>query len=157
MSERFDHETEPLAPRVLHASEGPRAQVLIIDDDGDGRLVCENYCDLFDHDALSVGTGAEAVAALGRVSFDVVVLNLHMRSAGGLEAVRAIRALPDPAGRAPIVGMTAVGRGDEAQRWLAAGLAAVVAKPVTAARFFAALGAAMLPDGPQARSWAPAR
>jgi CheY-like chemotaxis protein len=60
-----------------------------------------------------------------------------------------------PAATTPIIGLTAVGRGDEAQRWLAAGLAAVLAKPITAAGLFAALGVALTGESDTARSWAP--
>ena len=38
-----------------------------------------------------------------------------------------------------MIGLTAIGRDDEAQRWLGAGLAGVLAKPITAARLYAAL------------------
>ena len=147
--------------RAATADAGPpadpaRHHVLIVDDHAPSRKVCAGYCDLFDHTSESVAGGAEAVAALQRERFSVVVMNVHMGGAGGLEAVRAIRALPGEAGGTPIIGLTAVGHGEEAQRWLAAGLAGVLAKPITAARLFAALTAAFegLDDAP--RSWAPA-
>jgi CheY-like chemotaxis protein len=133
-----------------------RPHVLILDDHDASRSLCAAYCDLFDHTSETVGTRAEAMAALRRRRFDVVVMNVHMDGCGGLETLRAIRALPAPAGQAPVVGLTAVGRADEAQRWLGAGLAAVVAKPVTAARLYAALGAANEAETDAARSWAPA-
>jgi CheY-like chemotaxis protein len=96
------------------------------------------------------------VAALRRARFGAMVINLHAEAWNALELIPAIRALPGPAGRTPLIGVTAIGRGHEAQRWLAAGLAAVLPKPVTAAQLFAALGAAL--DGAHAepRSWAPA-
>jgi CheY-like chemotaxis protein len=83
-------------------------------------------------------------------------MNLHMQACDGLAAMRAIRALPGAASGTPIIGLTAVGRGEEAQRWLAAGLAGVLAKPITAARLFAALTAAFEAPDDHARSWAPA-
>jgi CheY-like chemotaxis protein len=134
----------------------PRAQVLIIDDHDASRRVCADYCDLFDHASTAVRSQAEAVAALSCKRFDVVLLNVHMDGVGGLEIVRAIRALPSPAATLPIIGLTPPGRDDGAQRWVAAGLSGVVAKPVTAARLFAAIKSALTPDQPSARSWAPA-
>ncbi|HEY1753169.1 MAG TPA: response regulator [Caulobacteraceae bacterium] len=135
--------------------EGARHHVLIVDDHAPSREVCAGYCDLFDHTCESVGGGAEAVAALRRGSFSVVVMNVHMQD-GALEAVRAIRALPGPVRETPIIGLTAIGRGEEAQRWLAAGLAGVLPKPITAARLFTALSAALAAPDDAARSWAPA-
>lgn len=135
----------------------PRAHVLILDDHPPSRDICASYCDLFDHTSESVGAAREAVAALKRAYFGAVVLSVHADAWDALELIPAIRALPGPAGRTPIIGLTAIGRGHEAQRWLAAGLAAVLPKPVTAAQLFAALGAALDGDGAQPRSWAPAR
>src|SRR5579871_5079379 len=153
MSETFEHDTHPRA-RHAASADPSRARVLIIDDDEHSRHVCVSYCDLFDHASHGAKNAQEAVDALRREPFDVVVLSVHM--SGGLDALRAIRALPDPAGRAPVIGLAGVGRGDESQRWLAAGLAAVLPKPVTARRLFGALTdvIAAAADGP--RSWAPA-
>lgn len=136
--------------------EPAKPRVLILDDDRDNRLVCRAYCDLFDHPSQSVGNLDEALAALRRGWFDVVVLSVHMAKWGGIAAMRAIRALPAPAGALPIVGLMALGRADEAQRWRAAGLSAVVGKPVTAARLHAALRLAHEEEPSTRRSWAPA-
>ena len=135
----------------------PRAHVLILDDHPPSRAICAGYCDLFDHTSESVGVPREAVAALKRAYFGAMVINVHADASDALELIPAIRALPGPAGRTPLIGVTAIGRGHEAQRWLAAGLAAVLPKPVTAARLFAALGAALDGGGLEPRSWAPAR
>ena len=133
----------------------PRAHVLILDDHAPSRAICAGYCDLFDHTSESIGVAREAVAALRRARFGAMVINLHAEAWNALELIPAIRALPGPAGRTPIIGLTAIGRGHEAQRWLGAGLAAVLPKPVTAARLFAALGAALGDGNREPRSWAP--
>src|SRR6516165_12415861 len=59
--------------RVLRA-EPAKARVLILDDDRDSRLVCRAYCDLFDHPSQSVASLDEALGALRRLRFDVVVI-----------------------------------------------------------------------------------
>jgi CheY-like chemotaxis protein len=143
-------EAEPRAPQM-------RSHVLILDDHAPSREICAGYCDLFDHTSESIGAAGEAVAALRRSDFGVVVLSVHADAWDALEVIPAIRALPGSAGCTPIIGLTGVGRGHEAQRWLAAGLAAVLPKPVTAARLFAALAAALDDGGAEPRSWAPAR
>jgi CheY-like chemotaxis protein len=133
-----------------------RAHVLILDDHAPSRDICAGYCDLFDHTSESVGAAGEAVAALRRSAFGAVVLSVHADAWNALDVIPTIRALPGPAGRTPIIGLTGVGRGHEAQRWLGAGLAAVLPKPVTAARLFAALAQALEADPIGPRSWAPA-
>jgi len=148
-----------LESRGLARREAPapdRSHVLIVDDHPGSRALCAGYLDLFDHTSETVGDVGEALEALRRGPFGVVVMNVHMD--GGEHALRtlgAIRALPGPAAATPIIGLTAVGRGDEAQRWLAAGLAAVLAKPITAAGLFTALGVALTDDEVGSRSWAP--
>ena len=145
------------APAPVPEAAPPRAHVLILDDHAPSRAICAGYCDLFDHTSESVGVAREAVAALRRARFGAVVINLHADGWDALELIPAIRALPGPAGRTPLIGVTGIGRGHEAQRWLAAGLASVLPKPVTAAQLFAALGAALDRAGLEPRSWAPAR
>jgi two-component system, sensor histidine kinase len=137
------------------AADPIRSHVLIVDDHAPSRRICAGYCDLFDHTSEMVAGGAEALEALRREHFHVVVMNVHMAGAAGLETLRAIRALPAPAGETPVIGLTAVGRHDEAQRWLGAGLAGVLAKPITAAKLFAALNTAVERPPNDARSWAP--
>ena len=160
MNEAFYRDAaHALNRRVLDGDDEaqPRARVLILDDHAPSRDLCADYCDLFDHTSERHGGAREAVTALKRAPFGAVVINLHADDFDALEVIPAIRALPGAAGRTPIVGLTGVGRGHEAQRWLAAGLAAVLPKPVTAARLFAALAAALDDRKDEPRSWAPAR
>jgi CheY-like chemotaxis protein len=130
-----------------------RSHVLIVDDHAPSRRICAGYCDLFDHTSHMVGGVAEALDALRRGRFSAVVMNVHMAEAGTLETLRAIRALPAPASETPVIGLTDADRGGEAQRWLGAGLAGVLAKPVTAARLYAALNMVIEPRCEETRSW----
>jgi CheY-like chemotaxis protein len=130
--------------------------VLIVDDQASSRLICAGYCDLFDHTSETVKSATEAVAAMKRTHFDVVVMSVHMPDMSGFEALGAIRKLPSPAAQTPIIGLAAATRADEAQRWLAAGVCGLLAKPVTAARLFAAIKSVIDAPPPCARSWAPA-
>jgi CheY-like chemotaxis protein len=143
-------------PTARPAAEPIRSHVLIVDDHGPSRSICAGYCDLFDHTSEVAAGGEEAIEALRRERFHVVVMNVHMAEAGGLETLRAIRALPGPARETPVIGLTAIGRHDEAQRWLGAGLAGVLAKPITAAKLYAALSTVVDRSPDDARSWAPA-
>ena len=155
MSESFGrHGAVLVERRSAPLVDQPRTHVLIVDDDRAARRLCAGYCDLFDFTCALARSAPEAAAALRRERFDAVLMNVHMEDSGAADLV-ALRALARPA--PPIVGLTAIGREDEAQRWLAVGLADVLAKPVTAAKLFAALTAAVLEARPtHPRSWAPA-
>lgn len=143
-------------PQRRPGLEAARSHVLIVDDHAPSRRVCAGYCDLFDHTTEMASGLAEAVSALRRVRFDVIVMNVHMAGADAGAALRTIRALPGAASETPVIGLTATDREDEMQEWLGAGLAGVLAKPVTAARLFSALSMVADSGREEARSWAPA-
>lgn len=147
-----EHLRSPQSETTWPAAADSRSRVLIVDDHAPSRRICASYCDLFDHAThLAAGPG-DAIAALRRERFHAVVMSVHMAQAGTLETLRAIRELPAPAGETPVIGLTAVGRGDEAQRWLGAGFAGVLAKPITAARLYAALSMVIERDD-EASAW----
>ena len=137
MSERYAEQGAALMEsRPAPFADQPRIRVLIVDDETAARRLCAGYCDLFDFTCAIARSAPEAAAALRREAFDVVLINVHMDD-GGVADLAALRALP---GRAPpMIGLTAIGRDDEAQRWLAAGLTGILPKPITAARLYAAL------------------
>jgi len=157
MSVTHFHADRPEHNAGVLASLGlPRAHVLIIDDNRASQALCASYCDLFDHRSVTASACPEAIEALGRHRFDVAVVNVDMPGADGLDVVSAIRRLARSKPIVPLVGLIARTRADEAQRWKAAGLAAVVVKPVTARALFAAIRSALEPPGPGPRSWASA-
>jgi CheY-like chemotaxis protein len=86
-----------------------------------------------------VGDGAEALAQVQAAAYDVVLMDIQMPGMDGEAATRAIRALPGPLGRIPIVAMTANVMPEQRSSYLAAGMDAVVAKPVDAQALQAAL------------------
>jgi len=71
--------------------------------------------------------------------YDVVLMDIQMPEMDGESAARAIRALPGPVGRIPIIAMTANVMPEQRASYLAAGMDAVVSKPVEARALLAAL------------------
>ena len=77
-----------------------------------------------------VENGVEAVAAVTRKSYGLVLMDVNMPEMDGLEATRKIRLLPEPRGSIPIIAVTAnTVEGDRA-RCLAAGMTDYIAKPI---------------------------
>jgi CheY-like chemotaxis protein len=74
--------------------------------------------------------GLEAVAAARERPFDLILMDIKMPRMDGLEATRAIRALPGAAAATPIVALTANGDPEQVASYLAAGMQAVVDKPI---------------------------
>lgn len=78
--------------------------------------------------AEAVTNGREAVEAVARESFDVVLMDVHMPVLDGLDATRLIRAT---ACETRIIGMSADASPEARASCLAAGMHGVVTKPLT--------------------------
>ena len=81
----------------------------------------------------AVGTVAEALEAIDRIRFDVIVSDVNMPDADGYELIRRLRAFgPDAGGQTPAVAVTAHGSDEDRDALLAAGFEEFLAKPVDA-------------------------
>ncbi|MDT0631576.1 ATP-binding protein [Rubrivirga sp. S365] len=98
-----------------------------------------------------VSDGAQAVEAVRRQPYDVVLMDIMMPVMGGLEATRAIRSDPGPHPAPAVVALTANAMEGDRQRCLDAGCDDYLAKPV-APRFLAAT----IEKAVRARTGAPA-
>jgi CheY-like chemotaxis protein len=66
--------------------------------------------------------------------FDMVLMDVMMPVMDGLQATRAIRALPAPAGRVSVIGLTASASPDNEAACRAAGMDGFAPKPITPER-----------------------
>jgi len=113
---------------VVDARQGVR--ILLAEDNEVNQLVAVGMLNSLGYQSEVVPNGAEAVAAVERGGFDLVLMDVRMPVMDGLEATRRIRALPPPLGDIPIVAVTANAmRGDE-EACLGAGMNAYLAKPI---------------------------
>jgi two-component system cell cycle response regulator DivK len=76
-----------------------------------------------------VGTAEEALEALERRRFDLVLMDISLPGMDGKEATRRLRAHPRFA-RLPIIAVTAHAVRSEVEAILAAGISALVTKPI---------------------------
>jgi CheY-like chemotaxis protein len=84
------------------------------------------------HTVAVAANGLEAVAAVEREFYDVVVMDVQMPEMGGFEATAAIRRLQGATTRTPIIAMTAHAMTGDRERCLEAGMDGYVAKPIDA-------------------------
>lgn len=127
-------------PESAAAAENrPPVRVLLAEDNEVNQLVAVGMLTSLGYQSEVAPNGAEAVAAVERGGFDLVLMDVRMPVMDGLEATRRIRALPPPLGEIPIVAVTANAmRGDE-EACLGAGMNAYLAKPIRLAVLDAAL------------------
>ncbi len=106
-----------------------RLRVLVAEDNAVNQKVISMMLERMGHRADVVGNGAEALDALARAPYDVVLMDVHMPELDGVSAVRRIRA-SEHGGRVPVIALTANADGDEERRCLEAGMDDFLAKPV---------------------------
>ncbi len=94
------------------------------------------------HFVVAVENGKEALAALERDAFDLVLMDVQMPEMDGLAATQAIRQEETQTGRhLPIIAMTSHAMKADRQRCLDAGMDDYVAKPIQKADLFRAIAA----------------
>ena len=82
------------------------------------------------HHVVVAENGSEAVERATEQTFDLILMDVHMPVMDGLDATRAIRALPGAAGTTPIIALTANVMASEQEKCRQAGMDSVLMKPV---------------------------
>ncbi len=104
-------------------------RVLAVDDSAD---VLESFAALLRLEGAQVtalGSGAEALEAVERASFDILLSDVAMPAMDGYELISTLRGDPRTA-RLPAVALTGFGRSQDARRAFAAGFDAHLPKPI---------------------------
>jgi len=97
-----------LAPETTDPARAPGPlRVLVAEDHPVNRAYLEAVLDKLGHEAVFKEDGDGAVRAMQQHEFDVVLMDLHMPGMDGFAAARAIRSMPSPRGRVPIIALTA--------------------------------------------------
>jgi signal transduction histidine kinase/DNA-binding response OmpR family regulator len=77
-----------------------------------------------------VGDGVEAVHAVQRLPYDLVLMDIRMPVMSGVEATQRIRSMSGPAASLPIIAMTANTMVGDREEYLDSGMNDYVAKPI---------------------------
>ncbi len=133
------------------ADRQERLEVLVADDNDVNRRLMQILLERAGHRPTIVCNGLEAVQALEKRPFDVVLMDVLMPTLDGLEAIRRIRALKDPTRAAtPIIAVTANAMRGDAASCFAAGMDGYVTKPITMASLSEAMSRHAKPRVPPA-------
>jgi two-component system response regulator AtoC len=93
-----------------------KTRVLVVDDDPVFQELVPEQLSMLGMEAAVAGTGPDALDALRRTDYDVVLLDVNMPNVSGLEALREIRQLDDAPEVVMLTGDNSLSTGIEAMR-----------------------------------------
>jgi two-component system, sensor histidine kinase and response regulator len=125
------------APKFRVAPPPPEAQrslhILLAEDNAVNQKLASRLVEKQGHRVSVVCNGHQALEALARQKFDLLITDISMPEMDGFEMAAAIRTLEDGSGRhLPIIAMTAHTMQGDRERCLAAGMDGYVSKPLRA-------------------------
>ncbi len=122
------------------------ARVLAADDSPVNREVVREALGRLGVEVSLAANGAEAVAAVEKGAFDLVLMDCSMPIMDGYAATAAIRKLADPArANVPVIALTAHVEGED-KTWKRVGMNSYLTKPFSLAALAAALGQHLTPS-----------
>ena len=149
-AERPDR-TESFCPtaedRSGAGSANARLSVLVVEDNEINQAVVFAMLVRAGHRVEVADNGIDAVAAVQRTHFDLVLMDIQMPKMDGPTATTKIRALPGDTGRVPIIALTANAMAGDRAKYLAAGMDDYVSKPIDPKELYAAISRRTRADG----------
>ena len=125
---------DPALAEVAQAVTGLR--ILVVDDNPVNRSVISDQLDQLGHLPVAVDSGFEALAQVGKVPFDLVLMDMQMPGLSGPDTTLRLR---DMGCELPVIGVTANASIKDRKICERAGMNGFLAKPVTLGRLAAAI------------------
>ncbi len=129
------HDT-PLPPPSRTQSQRP-LHILLVEDNVVNQRLTVWILQKWGYSVVVAGNGTEALAALARETFALVLMDVQMSDMDGLATTATIRTQEQATGaHIPIVALTAHAMQEDRERCLAAGMDAYLSKPLQAPQLF---------------------
>jgi signal transduction histidine kinase/ActR/RegA family two-component response regulator len=131
-------EAEPLpcgrgsvSAREYAAGGVPSRRVLVVEDNRVNSTIAQRLLARAGYEVEVVDNGREAVEAVERSSYDMILMDVQMPGMNGFEATQAIREKEreERRARTPVVALTALAMPGDVEACLAAGMDGYIAKP----------------------------
>lgn len=118
-------------PSSRKARPSRKFRVLVAEDNLVNQKLAARILERAGHTPIVLGNGQEAVTALQKEKFDIVLMDVQMPVMGGFEATRLIREREASTGkRTPIIAVTARAMKGDREACLAAGMDGYIPKPI---------------------------
>jgi PAS domain S-box-containing protein len=122
---------EPSAAHRKHKAPGQNLHILLAEDNAVNQQLAVQLLRKNGHSVQVAENGRQAMDALERGEFDLILMDVQMPVMGGLEAATAIRRMERATGaHIPIVAMTAHAMEGDREKCLASGMDGYVTKPI---------------------------
>jgi PAS domain S-box-containing protein len=134
-------EVQPLTAQARPAKIEPALKILLAEDHPTNRKVVSLILEAIGAELTSVENGEEAVMAVERGHFDLILMDVQMPVMDGLTAIKVIREWERRGGRTrtPILALTANAMVDDSRASEAAGADGHLTKPIAADNLIAAI------------------
>jgi len=116
---------QEIAPAINRA-----LSVLVAEDSDINQIIIQAIVTGLGHTVHLVENGADAVHAVEKEDYDLVLMDIRMPVMSGQDATKAIRKLAGPKGQIPIIALTADVMAENQNAYVAAGMNACVPKPI---------------------------
>jgi len=136
-------EETTLAVHKLPDMTGKHWRILLAEDNPVNQKLAMRMIQKRGHQVVAVKTGREAIEALDKEQFDVVLMDVSMPDMDGLEATALLRQNYLGDRRIPIIAMTAHALIGDREMCLKAGMDGYISKPVNAEKLFSVMDEVM--------------
>ena len=134
---RFLKSVEGVDPNIevhLDAVDFSQLKMLVVDDNKINQMLTKKILSTKQITTDIVASGAEAIEAVKRTQYDVILMDIHMPEMDGYEATKAIRKFNK---EVPIIAFTAVSLDDSLPKIVNSGMNTMILKPFVAEQLFA--------------------
>lgn len=104
--------------------------ILVADDSLTNQMLIKAILTSIGHKTTFANNGVEAVEAIKKIDFDLILMDVRMPKLSGPDATKIIRKLPEPKGSIPIVAVTADLMKENRESYFEAGMNECVGKPI---------------------------
>jgi CheY-like chemotaxis protein len=122
---------EPSRPVIVTRVDNPM-RILLAEDNKINQTFAVAFLKKAGHEVEIAENGHQAVAAVKRADYDLVLMDIQMPELDGIGATKEIRGLESPKSAIPIIAMTANAMTGARQEYLDAGMNDYISKPVQA-------------------------
>ncbi len=113
------------------AGEEPRTgrRILVAEDNDVNRLIAVSYLTRAGYSVDAATDGQQAIDAVKREAYDLILMDAHMPILDGTEATRRIRRMAPPRSTIPVIALTASTLAGAREKYLAVGMNDYLSKP----------------------------